>query len=77
LLREAGFSEVKIFVSHPHYAHPRCVMEMNNQNINQVFGKVYQPSSVKDAMFCFLFWVLSTAGIADLFSPHFIILGTK
>jgi SAM-dependent methyltransferase len=77
LLRDAGFKHIEILIAHPHYAHPRCLIEMINSNIKYFFSKIYQPNSFKDAGFTVLFRILSSLKIADIFAPHFIILSKK
>lgn len=77
LLKEAGFKNVEIFIAHPHYAHPRCLTEMNNRTVKHFFTRIYQPTSLKDIAFCAGFLVLSPMRLAPLFAPHFIIFGRK
>jgi len=77
LLEEAGFKNVEALIAHPHYAHPRCLMEMSNPHIRQFFAKVYQPTSLKDALFSAIFQSLATMRVASLFAPHFIIFARK
>jgi len=77
LLKEAGFKNIDILIAHPHYAHPRCLINMNNTAIKHFFTKIYQPTSLKDIVFCVCFRALSWLKIAPLFAPHFIILARK
>lgn len=77
LLADAGFSEVKIFISHPHYATPRCLIEYDNKEINNFFSTIYQPTSKKDFIFSCLFRTLSIIGLGAVLAPHFIIIGKK
>jgi ubiquinone/menaquinone biosynthesis C-methylase UbiE len=77
LIKEAGFKEIEFFIAHPHYANPRCLMELNNRAIGDFFARIYQPSSLKDILFSFIFQALSCVKIAHLFAPHFIIFAKK
>jgi 2-polyprenyl-3-methyl-5-hydroxy-6-metoxy-1,4-benzoquinol methylase len=77
LLNECGFSDVEILVSHPHYAHPRCLVPYKNSAIKRYFWKDYTSNGAKDVVFSSLFRVLSMLGIGHVFAPHFVIIARK
>lgn len=77
LLAEAGFSKVEVFVSHPHYGYPLCLIENENSKIRRFFGQHYQPNSARDAAFAGMFRALGWLGVAHFFPPHFVVLAQK
>lgn len=77
LLKDAGFSEVDVFVVYPHYAHPRCIIPANNKDVKNFFQYFYRPRSLKDFMMVNIFKLLSFIRLAHIFSPNYIIIGKK
>ena len=77
LLKEAGFDDAEVLVVHPHYGHPRCFLQRDNRTIRRFFKDVYQPNSLKDAVFAGLFAALSRIGLAGALAPHFLVTGRK
>ena len=77
LLKECGFSDVEVLVSHPHYAHPRCLVPYKNSKVRSFFWRVYSPSAIKDVVFTNVFRLLSIFGLGHVFAPHFILLAKK
>jgi len=77
LLAEVGFNDVLILIAHPHYAHPKCLIEMNNHAVREFFTNVYRPESIKDGIFSNLFRLLSLIGLGSILAPHFIIFARK
>ncbi len=77
LLNTAGFSNVRVFLAHKHYAHPSTLVELNNKLINAFFKKYYQPNSLKDRLKTFVFRALSFLRLAKVLPPYLIIFGEK
>jgi len=77
LLYDAGFKNVKILVSHPHYAHPRNLIPYDNTSIRRHFWEQYKANTPKDFVFCSFFKILSIVGLGHVFAPHFVIFAEK
>ena len=77
LLKDAGFRNVQIFIAHPHYAHPQCLLYVKSKEVGNFFSNVYRPTSKKDAIFSLIFRNLSRLRAAGMFAPHFIVWGHK
>ncbi len=76
LLRAQGFREVQLWVSHPHYAQPRCLVPADNRALAQFFAH-YRPRSIKDAVLSALMRGLGQIGLAAQLAPHFIVLAQR
>jgi ubiquinone/menaquinone biosynthesis C-methylase UbiE len=77
LLTEAGFREVLVLIAHPHYAHPQCLLEMDNRLIREFFTRIYKPRSIKDFVISNLFRIVSIVKLGESLAPHFIIFAKK
>ncbi len=78
LLSEAGFSHTEIYMVHPNYNHPRCIIKMDNRVIQWFFSKFHQAkNNVPDMVYTSLFRTLAKFKLAAFFAPHFFIVGRK
>jgi SAM-dependent methyltransferase len=77
LLDDAGFHDVRFWVSHPHYADPKCLIEADNATVGRFFDDVYRPSGAKDVVFTQMFRGLAKLGLAAEAAPHFVMIGTR
>ncbi|QDV11308.1 Methyltransferase domain protein [Rosistilla oblonga] len=72
LFKDAGFSDCHVWVSHPHYGNPKCLINARNSEVSAFFRQVYRPSSIKDVCFTSAFRVLGRLGLAAKMAPHYV-----
>lgn len=76
MLCEHGFTEVQLWVVHPHYAQPRVLLPADDAAIAGFFAD-YRPRSIKDAVISGLMRSLAPLGLAARLAPHFVVLARR